>query len=182
MGRIFIAVAVTDDVRHGLSAHLEAALGDRPMPGRPVVARNWHLTLRFIGKVDDLGYDKLLHHLGEAALGAPFVMGFGGLGAFPRPQRATVLWLGIERGRNELEQLAAAVEEAVGDAGFLAEERPFHPHLTLSRIRPHQDVRATIDDVPAFPGSQRVEDIVVYRSHLRGGPPDYEVMERITLQ
>lgn len=181
VGRLFVAVALPDEVRHALAAHLAAALGERPLPGRPVAPRNWHLTLRFLGKVDETGYDLLLRGLDRAELGPAFRLAFGGLGAFPRPRRATVLWLGIDEGAEELTRLAVTVETAAGDAGFLPEERPFHPHLTLSRIRPHQDVTATIDAVPGFPGRVAVDDVVLFRSHLQAGPPRYEIMERFAL-
>ena len=48
-------------------------------------------------------------------------------------------------------QLASVCEEAALAAGFAAEERPYHPHLTLSRIRPWQDVSDLVDRVSAFP-------------------------------
>jgi 2'-5' RNA ligase len=181
VGRLFVAVALPDDLRHALAAHLDAELGGRTMPGRPVVPDNWHLTLRFLGKMDALGYDRVLAALDTADLGPAFAMGFTSLGAFPRPHRATVLWLGVGEGEGELRRLAAVVEAAVDDAGLMPEERPFHPHLTLSRIRPHQDVTATMERVSLFPGRIRVGDIALFRSHLRSGPPRYEVMERFPL-
>ena len=181
VGRLFVAVALSEDVRHALVAHLDATWGDTPLPGRPVIPPNWHLTLRFLGKTSEKEYDLVLHELDVADLGSAFRLGFGNLGAFPNPGRATVLWLGIERGQEALRSVAATVEEAVSDAGWLPEERPFHPHLTLSRIRPHQDVANVITETPAFPSIQQVGTITIYRSHLRGGPPQYEVMDTIAL-
>lgn len=179
MRRIFIAIDLSDEVRHGLVAHLDPFLdsvpGSRPPPA------NWHLTLRFIGKLNQAGLDVLLGRLDGAELGPPFRLGFGGLGAFPRPGRATVLWLGTGSGTEALIDLATAVEEAVVAAGMIPEERPFHPHLTLSRIRPPADVRQLVAAVPAFPLTQPVDAVTVFESHLGGGPAIYEVVERLTL-
>ncbi len=181
--RLFLAVEVTDEVRHALAAHLADALGGSPVPGRPVPPPNWHVTLRFLGYTYDEERDRLLHALDEAEFGGPFTVGFGGLGAFPRPQRATVLWLGIERGGGEVEALAAVAEEAAVAAGWMMEERPFHPHLTLSRIRPHQDVTPVIERVPPLRMTMPVDDVVLYRSHLGGGKPArYEALERCALR
>ncbi len=181
--RLFLAVAITDDVRHVLAAHLTEALAGKPVPGRPVPPPNWHVTLRFLGSTYEDDCDRLSHALDEADFGGPFTVGFGGLGAFPRPARATVLWLAIERGGDEVESLAAVAEEAAVAAGWMMEERPFHPHLTLSRIRPHQDVTAVIERVPPLRMAMPVDDVVLYRSHLGGGKPArYEPIEHFALR
>ncbi len=179
VGRIFLAIGLTEDVRHGLAAHL-AAWSDE-LPGRPVPPDNWHLTLRFLGKCDRLEYEKLLAALGDAVLGSPFTLGFEGLGAFPRSSRAAVLWLGTGRGTDELIALAATVEDAAVRSGFMPEERPFHPHLTLSRIRPPVNVRDLVERVPRFPLTLPVDAVTVYRSYLQAGPARYEILDEARL-
>ena len=179
--RIFIAVDLETEVRHGLLAHLDASLSGKQLPGSAPPPENWHITLRFLGKLDERTYDTVLGRLDEADLGGPFEIAFAGLGAFPRPARATVLWLGIGRGGEELGDLAGAVEGAVVTAGFMPEERPFHPHITLSRIRPHQDVRPLIANVPEFGARQTVAAVTVFESHLGRGPAVYEPLERFDL-
>ncbi len=180
--RLFLAVAIPDEVRMALVDHLAEALAGRPVPGKPVPPQNWHITLRFLGYVYEDGRDRLLHAIDEADLGPAFRLRFGALGAFPRPARATVLWLGLASGAEEIGELAAVVEEACVAAGWFMEERPFHPHLTLSRIRPHQDVQPTVDRVPPFDVGFDVDDVVLYRSFLGRGPARYEPTERFPLR
>ncbi|HEX9856425.1 MAG TPA: RNA 2',3'-cyclic phosphodiesterase [Acidimicrobiia bacterium] len=180
--RLFLAVELDDEVRHGLAAHLDAATGSGVLPGRPVPAANWHITLRFIGYAFPEQLDRLLHEVDTAELSGPFRIGFGGLGAFPRPSNATVLWLGIEAGAGRLVDLAAAVEAATVGAGFGPEERPFHPHLTLSRIRPHEDVSGVVESFPGFPLKLGVDGVTLFRSILGGATPArYEPVERFPL-
>lgn len=181
VGRLFVAVALTDEVRAGLVTHLMEATGDRSLPGKPVPPANWHLTLRFLGTTDQVAYERVLAAMSEADPDGPFSVGFGGLGAFPRPVRATVLWLAVEEGAERLGDLAAVAEAAAQEAGFAPEERPFHPHLTLSRIRPHQDLRPLIDRVPRFPLVLPVDRLVIYRSHLGRGGARYEELESVPL-
>lgn len=181
VGRLFVAVPLSDDVRAALAAHLLDSLRDRPLPGKPVPPPNWHLTMRFLGPTDDVAHDRLSAALAGAGLGRPFTVTFGGLGAFPRPARATVLWQAIDGGADRLAELASLSEEAAQQAGFAPEDRPFHAHLTLSRIRPHQDVRPVIDAVAPFAGSLRVDRLVVYRSHLGPGGARYEALESFLL-
>jgi 2'-5' RNA ligase len=161
------------------------ALADRlatlDVPGTVVPSANWHITLRFIGRTDDVAYDRLLGSLDEADLGRVFDIGLADMGAFPRPKSATVLWLGVAKGQTRLEEVAAVVEEAVQAAGFGAEERPFRAHLTLSRIRPPVDVTGLIGSFPDAGLVWRCRSIVVYRSHLGRGGARYEPLETFPL-
>ncbi len=179
--RIFIAVAIEPEVRYGLATHLGANLPADGLPGSSPPPENWHITLRFIGRTGQTSYERLLAELDQSEFPGEFVVTFGGLGAFPNPKRATVLWLGVEEGAGELAQLAGVVEDATVRAGFVAEERPFHPHLTLSRVRPPQDVRQLIADMPVFPLSQTVTHVTLFESHLRRGPAVYAPLERFAL-
>ena len=181
MRRIFIAVPIDDEIRHGLAAHLAGALDGGRLPGTVPPPANWHITLRFLGKLDHTTLEKVLARLDEADIGGQFDLRFGGLGAFPRPGRATVLWLGITDGSEALADAAAAVEGAVVRAGFMPEERPFHSHLTLSRIRPPEDVRELIAAVPPFPLRQPVDRITVFESVLGRGPAVYVPLETFPL-
>ncbi|HEX2190977.1 MAG TPA: RNA 2',3'-cyclic phosphodiesterase [Longimicrobiaceae bacterium] len=180
--RLFLAVELTDELRRELDAHLRAALGGRPLPGRAVAPAGWHLTLRFLGDTPPDRRAEVARALRRADPGSPFTLGFGSLGAFPRPARASVLWLGVEEGEAPLRALAAVAEEAARGAGFPPEERPFSPHLTLARIRPAQDVRGVVGRVPAFGGRLPVAALVLFRSRLGPGGARYEAVERFPLR
>jgi len=178
--RLFLAVPLTEEARHAIVHHLRCSLA-RPLPGRPVRPELWHLTLRFLGEVEEVGCDRIVREMDSTGLGPAFSLRWGALGAFPRPRRANVLWLGAEQGEAEAESLAAAVEEAVEAAGFPPEDRPFRCHLTLSRIRPDQDVTAVLDAVPSLGVAMAVDRVVLYRSHLGPGGPRYEEVEAFPL-
>jgi 2'-5' RNA ligase len=176
--RLFLAVALSDDVRHALAAFVD---DPRELPGRPVDPGNWHVTLRFLGRTEPMQRDIVLAHIDQELAQRRFTLGFGGLGAFPRPGRATVLWLGIEQGADEIEALADRCESAAQAAGFSPEDRPFHPHVTLSRIRPWQDVRPLVERFPRFPATQTVEAITLFRSILGQGGAGYETVDTVPL-
>jgi RNA 2',3'-cyclic 3'-phosphodiesterase len=179
--RLFVGVALPDAVRGALDVHLRAALGSKGLPGRRVPPENRHLTLRFLGDTSASRAGEFLDRMSAADLEPCFALEFGGCGAFPRPARASVLWLGIRDGAEPLARLAAAIEVAARQAGFAAEDRPFRAHLTLSRLQPPQDVRALLDTIPPFTERMRVDEATLFRSHLGGGPPRYEVVERFRL-
>ena len=178
--RLFLAVEIDAETKALLGAHLDAN-GLDAWPGRVVPPANWHITLRFLGWTSDLQRDLVLRSLAEASLPGSFRLRFGHLGAFPKPRRATVTWIGVPAGAEELGDLAAAAESAARDAGFTAEERPYHPHLTLSRVRPAVDVRELVDRFPAFDAAMRVDAVTMFESHLERGGARYEVLDRVGL-
>ena len=177
--RLFLAVALDNEVRHGLASFL----GERAirLPGRPSPPANWHLTLRFLGSTDALQQDRVLEFLDEHLIVEPFTLGFTGMGAFPKPSRATVLWLGVGRGSDDLGVIANVCEEAAVSVGFEPEDRPFHPHVTLSRIRPPVSVDGLIEQVGTFPLKMTVDRVTVYRSHLGRDGASYEAVDEVLL-
>lgn len=175
--RIFVAVPLPDELRLALAESLRPFV----MPGKVVSPQNWHITLRFLGWTDDVAFDRMLAALDESELGAPFEVMLGEMGAFPRPRSATVIWLAVSRGASRLEELAAAAEEAAQSAGFASEDRPFRAHLTLSRVRPSEDVSAVVESYTGGDLGWRCESVVVYRSHLGRGGARYEPLETFPL-
>jgi 2'-5' RNA ligase len=180
VGRLFLGVPLPDDVREALREHLGRALPGG-VPGRAVVPANWHLTLRFLGDTDADRHRALVRALEAAEVGPRFAMVLGGLGAFPHPRRAGVLWVGVDEGADALKRLAAVAEDAARQAGFPAERKPFSPHLTLSRLQPPRDLEAMVAAAPAFARRMEVDAVVLFRSHLGAGPPRYERMASFAL-
>ena len=177
--RLFLAVDLTDEVAHGLAAFLEEeTMG---LPGRPTPPANWHLTIRFLGSTTALQRDRILEYLDEHLAVEPFLLSFDGLGAFPKPARATVLWLAVERGADRLAAMAEIADHAAQAAGLEPEDRPFHAHLTLARIRPPMNVSPLIERVPRFPLSMEVDRLTLYRSHLTRDGATYEALDSVEL-
>lgn len=177
--RLFLAVALDGETRSLVTAHLGSHAAD--LPGRPVPPNNWHLTLRFLGWTTDVQRDRVLAALDEADLGGSFRIRLGGLGAFPKPRRATVLWIGVDAGVEPLTRLAEVCEDAAQGAGFKSEDRPYHAHLTVSRVRPPVDVGSLVDAVPPLDLPMGVNEITLFQSHLRRGGAIYEPVDSIAL-
>lgn len=175
--RLFLAVGLSDLAR----GDVVAALDGFAIPGSLVRPAGWHLTLRFLGSADEVATDRVTAAVAQSRLGAAFAMTLEGLGAFPNPRRATVIWLGVTRGEERLHQLADLCEEAAQTAGFPPEDRPFHPHLTLSRVRPTENVVDLLAQDPSPPVRTRVDRVTLFRSHLGQGGAVYEPLEEFPL-
>jgi len=174
--RLFIGVPLTDDARRAIVRSLPKSL-----PGKPVPPENWHFTLRFLGSTSTEARDQIVERLESATCGSPFTIRFSELGAFPNPKRARILWLGIDEGAERLIQLAAIAEGTARSVGFAAETKPFKPHLTLSRIDPPVTVAKLLGSKPRFGTRMTVDSLILYRSHLGGGPARYEEVVKIRL-
>ena len=135
--RLFVAVAVSDEVKGGLAA-AQRRLAER-MKGADV---RWqkleqsHLTLRFLGEVNERDLPGCRLALTEAARRVePFSLETGGFGAFPSNGRPSVLWLGVGGEVAALHRLQALVASGLEHLGDARSEETFRPHLTLGRVR-----------------------------------------------
>jgi len=175
VGRIFVAAPLPPEVRFALAERV----GEMPIPGKVGPPENWHVTLRFLDVVDQVTYERFLSELERLGDQFSFPIALDGFGAFPKSRKATVFWAGIGRGTTDISLLNELAEEAAVAAGLAPEERPFHPHLTLARIRPPADVRELVGEDLDL--GWRCDRVVVYRSHLGRGPARYEPLDSIDL-
>ena len=174
---LFLGVPLDDSVRAMLAQHLQ----QHHLPGRRVPADNWHMTIRFLGSVDQIAMERLNAELDQSDLGVPFEIALGGLGAFPRPARASVVWMALDRGQERLIELNEIAEVASQAVGLAPEERPFAPHLTLSRIRPEVDVRTDLAAYRPVPFQWTAGELVLYESHMGRGGAVYQPVEKFPL-
>jgi RNA 2',3'-cyclic 3'-phosphodiesterase len=94
-----------------------------------------HLTLKFLGDVEETAAPKLVEAADRAAARQlPLEMRVRQIGAFPNFRRARVVWIGVEQ-EPRLELLHHDLEVACAEEGFEIEGRPFRPHITLARVR-----------------------------------------------
>ena len=168
IARAFVAVVPPPEVLDAV----ESALA----PIRPVAPprlswtrrQQWHLTLQFLGRVDDA--DAVVRALGASVRGrGPVAVGLGTSGAFPSASRASVLWIGLDRGGDELADLARTLHQATGALGYEAETRAFTPHLTVARARsprPVGSLLASLGDGPFGPVWDATE-VVLMESDTR---------------
>jgi len=174
--RAFVAVSLPDAVLDAVAARAASVT----IPGRPTTRDQWHVTLQFLGNRADV--DAIAAALAglDAAGGTARV---GGAGAFPRPARASVLWLGFVEGGPVLQRVADAVMERTEPLGYERETRPFRPHLTLARCRTPADLRpviAALGDAPVGP-AWTVDSVTVYESKTHRDGAQYISRETIAL-
>lgn len=139
---------------------------------------NLHITLKFLGNVEEEQIPELKKVLEKAAAGvSPFTVETAGYGLFGRKPKA-VLWQGISTPGGELFSLAHAIDKMCRELGFKEETRPFRPHLTLAR-----GVELSNRGKQGFPTGRRFTfvvtglDLMESRPHKKG--VTYLVSERV---
>jgi 2'-5' RNA ligase len=176
--RLFIAIPLAPAVVAEL-----AALTDRlksPEDGlRWSAEAGWHITLQFLGATAPQQFDCVAAGLRQIRY-APFEIQLEAPGIF---DRAGVFFVGV-RLSPELTGLQEHVLAATTPCGFAAEDRPYHPHITLAREkggrRGLKKLKGRIGGVPAF-SSFMAGEFLLYESFPGPGGSRYEVRERIRL-
>jgi len=175
--RLFIALPIAEDV----IAELARVARDGPRDWRWVKPDAMHLTLAFLGEVEEGRVAAAERALRRGAEGAPALeLAAAGLGAFPDQRRARVLWAGVAGDLRQLAALQTGIALALESEGFELDGKPFHPHLTLARARVPQPLPPSLDRAQRF-GSWRATEVRLYRSHLGPQGPRYEVLAAAAL-
>lgn len=128
MVRCFVAIPLPGEIRERL-----ALLGGGVPGARWVPPENMHLTLRFIGEVDEGCLEDIDMALGRIDV-RPFAISLGGVGQFSIGRKPRVIWVGVAPSE-ALAHLQAKVESAVVRSGVPPEDRKFSPHVTLARLK-----------------------------------------------
>lgn len=171
--RLFVAIAPPPAVLDELDELVEP-LRDGRGDLRWTSRQAWHVTLAFLGQVDETATARLLPRLERAARrNPPITLGFAGAGAFPAPDRANVLWSGLSGDRGALARLAESVAAGASRAGAPPPDRGrrFQPHLTLARCRMPADVTALVAALDGFQGQPWTADRL-HLVHSRLGATD----------
>jgi 2'-5' RNA ligase len=186
--RLFIAVDLDDAARNAIGAEqkrLGAAM--RHSEGSSlkwVRPEQMHLTLVFLGQVNDATAPAILARLEQPVMQSPFELVFGGTGVFPPRGAPNVLWLGVASGAREIADLQREVAQRVAELGIPPERRPFHPHLTLARWRESRgaDRARALGAARDGPIARvHVDHATLYQSRLSSSGSAYTALARATL-
>jgi RNA 2',3'-cyclic 3'-phosphodiesterase len=170
--RCFVAVVPPLAATLALAARVLHARAAWPQLGW-VSPDRWHLTLAFLGEVDDEAVARLDRPLREVASHhRPMTLAVDGVGTFPATGRPRVLWAGITGAVDTLYQLAREVVRATRAESEHRDTKPFRAHLTLARSRrtPIDDPAPLLAELAGGPGPEfTATEVVLMRSVLGPG-------------
>ncbi len=168
--RLFTAIDLPEQVKNALTVLCSG------VPGAKWVKREqMHLTLRFIGDVDEEQFTAIRDVLGGIKI-APFEIALEKVGQFPPKGAPRVLWVGI-KAPDTLATLYRQIESALTNLGLEPESRPYSPHITLARFKtsPPSDAVRTFHNrhIHFQTASIPVDSFILYSSTLTPGGSIY---------
>jgi 2'-5' RNA ligase len=183
--RLFVAIGLPDAVRAGIASAI-AALRTSRDPASWTTADKLHVTLKFLGETDPARLPAIREALERSVSGfATFRIEAEGGGAFPSARAPRVLWAGFREPLELARTLQDNIEAALEAAGFPREGKPFHPHVTVARVRGAAppgwgDARVGALSGRRF-GTVPVSSVLLYESRLSPSGATYRVIGRFPL-
>lgn len=185
--RVFCALELASEVRTLFIEHI--ARLRRAVPNAQATwsrEQNIHLTLKFLGEVKPSQAARVSFAATHAVTDiSPFQISIQETGVFAKNGNPRVLWLGVKDETGMLSRLQLRLEEACADEGFAREDRPFHPHLTIARLRkPHSanelaDAHRRLGFEPVW---VKIRELWVIRSELNRDGSIYRVISQHALE
>ncbi len=175
--RSFIAIAVPELVLRSLE-EIMAQLQGLNLQGRFAKTESIHLTLQFLGNIEEEQIPGIAQILEQAGMGvAPIDLKVGRLGVFPHLTHPRVVWIGVEP-IDTLMKLQSKIQQDLAPLGFPKENRDFHPHLTLLRLKSRKNLRQLAqymetDGPDLRAGVIQAEQIHLYQSILKPQGAEY---------
>jgi 2'-5' RNA ligase len=187
--RAFIALEMPPDIHQALAAaswQLKQELKDLPLRWVPV--DNIHLTIQFIGEVEQKKLQLIKDVMAEKARHVqPFDISLAGMGVFPDMRKPLVLWVGVQSSA-QLNQLQEEIHSGLRQRGFDLETRPYTPHLTLARVRRERrgmDLQQLAAAMRAYRPAQTpvefVNSVALFETKLKAGGTVYNPLARAAL-
>ena len=183
--RTFLALPLDEIVVEGL-LRAQRALASTGARVRWVESDNLHLTIKFLGDVNDEGLDEVCRVAEKVASQAEtFEFSVTGLRSVPPTGQMRMVWVDVVEPTGRLERLQAALEEAYAALGFKMENRAFRPHLTLGRVKSGKNVSQLREAVAEYSktdfGIQSAEELIVFSSKLTPTGPVYSPLKTARL-
>ena len=175
--RAFIAVDVSSDAIVKLRDEILSTAGWNLKDVKPIESHNLHFTLIFLGEIRDEDDDisKIKEVMQKGLSFEPFTITYTGIGAFPNPAYARVIWVGVDSdGAQKLTSLANDVVSTMSQLGFKA-DKPFSAHMTLLRAkgRPLSARNISSKYQERTFGSDRIDKVHLKKSELTPSGPIY---------
>jgi len=183
---VFCAIELPETARVRVLQHI-ARLKEAVPEAKASWSRdaNLHLTIKFLGEIPRTSVPDISTAASRAVVDmAPFPIRLEQTGSFPRGAQPRVLWIGISDPFGKLSELHAHLENESANVGFDKDSRPFHPHLTVARLREPRHARtlaAAHKDLEFEPVEIDVSELLVIRSELGSEGSKYSIISRHAL-
>ncbi len=182
--RLFLAIETPPDIRPRIAAirdRLETS--DADVKWEP--DEKLHATLKFLGSSDEGLLPEIVSYIeGVSKQSDPLHLKYAGIGCFPSRRAPRVIWVGMEDLKGNLTSFQQEIESALAPLGFEREERKFHAHVTLGRVKGNRKIKGLLRKIESITfESQPVEirEVALIKSELRPSGSIYTTLKTIPL-
>jgi 2'-5' RNA ligase len=183
MIRAFIALPLPSEIQREF-AIIQAQLIESQAAVKWDTSEKFHITLKFLGDVDSSQPQLIAKELQNSIGGlSPFDLSFISLGAFPDVGRPRVVWIGTQQNEH-VQGIQERVERVCDSFGFAKEDRPFHAHVTLGRVKGDRNLdrlTAKLKSITFKPLIARCSEVHIIRSELKPTGSVYTLLNSIPL-
>jgi 2'-5' RNA ligase len=182
--RTFIAFDTPDHIRNEmkiLQDELKKSRAD--VKWEPI--DKFHATIKFLGNIEEALLPKVLSTCEQSLTTcSSFGIAYQSLGCFPNKKNPRVIWIGCDNPDGKLLQIKNTLDKALFPLGFEIEDRPFHPHITLGRIKipkGFSDLLPMLENLTFHRYEAVIEEIIVLKSILKPEGSSYSIIKTIRL-
>ena len=183
--RLFVAVEIPEETREKL-AELQDKLKKVDADVGWVAPENLHITLKFIGYIDEEKIDTVINIMNDSVTHIkPFDLSYVGVGIFPTEKNPRVIFADIIDSGGILAKIHERLDNQLMALGVEHEERKFEAHLTLGRIKTRRNVRKLVEGLNSYNGfnfgSEHITQVVLMKSDLSPNGPKYTKLNSVDL-
>jgi 2'-5' RNA ligase len=181
--RVFIALPTPSDIRREITS-IQAQLIKSGAEVKWDTPEKFHITLKFLGDTEPALISSIARELQNSIGSFPsFDLSYFSLGGFPNVTRPRVVWVGTQENEH-IVHLQEHVERVCTSFGFAKEDRPFHAHITLGRVKGSRNLdrlTAKLKSITFLPLPARCTGIHMMRSELKPTGSVYTLLNSIPL-
>ena len=186
--RTFIAIELPRQIKDKLT-ELQILLKQTGADVKWVFPKNIHLTLKFLGEIDEKQLPEIIQIIeGAAKNNKTFQASLSSYGVFPKIEFPRVIWVAVNKGDNETKKLAEELENGLEQIGIPKEEKAFSSHITIGRVKSQLNkeklVKALKESGNYFEGENTgfdINKITLFKSTLNVSGPAYDILKEVSL-
>jgi RNA 2',3'-cyclic 3'-phosphodiesterase len=183
--RTFIAIDTPDHIKREMTK-VQSELRRSAADVRWETSDKFHITLKFLGETKETMVDDIIENIQAlCSKFSPFALQYDRVGCFPNMKNPRVIWIGCRDISQNLSKIKIMLDKELKQFGIESEERAFHPHITLGRVKSEREIKNLIPIIENLTFKSEVIEcgqILIMKSILKPSGSVYSTLKSIILK